>query len=133
MSSFIGFNSGLLKVGILLSATFFLLHFYSCKAEVKSEKDEEARELFRQSAELLNEATQKISIAKDSMEIDSLSLNYEKRITDINFSFPPKTDYKLTEQENDSLFKLIKILQDVKKLKLEDLHKAYQDTINTGL
>lgn len=133
MSSFIRFNPGLLKVGILFSATFSLLHFYSCKPEVKSEKDEEARELFRQSAELLNEATQKISFAKDSMEIDSLSLNYEKRITDINFSFPPKTDYKLTEQENDSLFKLIKILQDIKELKLEDLHKVHQDTINTGL
>ena len=90
----------------------------ACVNKEGNSNEEEARFLFNESAELIIDITKKFNLASDSLSIDSINKIYEKRITEINFSFPSETDLKLTEQENDSLFKLIERMQFEKSEKL---------------
>ena len=87
-----------------------LVIFVSCNKKNETENIDEARLLFSQSVELIREYENNIKNAKDILELESISNIFEKKFTDLNFLFPPETDYKLTEQENDSLFKLLKSL-----------------------
>lgn len=70
-----------------------------------------------------------MAIASDSSQIDSLSKIYEKKITEINFSLPSQIDYKLTEEENDSIFKMIEYMIKIKKERLETFKTVTYDTI----
>ena len=84
-------------------------------------KSEEARQLFQESSELIMDITSKMQTASDSITLDSLSQYLEKRLTDVNFSFPPETDYQLTEEENDSIFKLMRLMEKTYAERLEYL------------
>lgn len=83
----------------------------ACSREKLPTGNQEARILFSQSAELISVFISEINIAKDSVTLDSLQQIFEKNITDLNFKFPPETDLKLTEEENDSLFYLLNQLK----------------------
>ena len=109
--------------------SFILISLFSCKEKHKTISSQEAEELFNNSAELIINVTSQINQACDSAAVDSLYAVYEKKITDINFSVPPETDLKLTEQENDSLFRLQQRLNLIVKMRLEMFHKTYADTI----
>ena len=102
----------------------------SCSTNKESDNNEEARLLFHRSAQLIKETTHNMKIAADSASIDSLSRLYEKKITEINFSFAPETDFKLTEQENDSLFKLIGSMKTVKYNKLKEFSIILGDSLD---
>ncbi|MCH5234321.1 MAG: hypothetical protein J1E16_03435 [Muribaculaceae bacterium] len=123
--------------GILFSLIpFAVFAFISCDRTAVDENFEEARLLFSKSAELILETTSKINSVNDSLSVDSLINIYNKEITDINFSFPPETDLKLTEQENDSLFKLIESMHKIKAEKLKSLAFVPTDSIiqeNVGM
>ncbi|MCH5224757.1 MAG: hypothetical protein J1D77_02115 [Muribaculaceae bacterium] len=92
----------------------------SCGSKEVSSDNPEARKLFSLSAETIETFIQKTSVSKDSLEIDSLDKVYEKKMTEINFSVPPSTDYQLTEQENDSLYKLQLHLLEIRENKLKE-------------
>lgn len=113
----------------LISALLFLSLFSSCKKRDQSNNIEEARELFNNSVELIHETIEKINLSQDSLMVDSLQKDFEKRIVEINFSFPPETDLKLTEEENDSLFSLMKEMRQLTDKKLEDLSISIPDSI----
>lgn len=115
--------------GILFYA-FTFLFLLSCERNKNIDEGQDGRELFSHSAELYQEYGILISNSKDSLSIDSLMEKLEKTITDINFSVPPDTDLKLTEQENDSLFKLMESLIQIKKEKLIELSKIEKDSIS---
>lgn len=115
---------------IFLISFVFLSVFASCKQKEEKTGKEIPFQLFQESVLTLIEYGDKISLAKDSMEVDSLEELYEKRITDINFSFPPDTDLKLSPQENDSLYKLILDINRKKAHKLESLSVIFNDTIS---
>lgn len=104
---------------LLISPALFL--FNSCIAKVDNNSAQEARELFNQSATVTLQYINYIKAANDSLEVDSILERFDKKITEINFNFPPQTDYKLTDQENDSLFNLISILNQEKVKKLSSL------------
>lgn len=106
-----------------------LLLCISCHNNKENSDEEEARALFSQSVNLILEFTSKIKIATDSMQVDSLSEIFEKKITDINFRFPSNTDFKLTEQENDSLFHLMEIYRKEKNIKYNSLSIQSCDSI----
>ncbi|MCH5227508.1 MAG: hypothetical protein J1F16_06825 [Muribaculaceae bacterium] len=112
---------------------FFLPLFIiitSCGKKEDTTGSEDARQLFTLSAINILEFTERISNSKDSSEIDSLTQLFEKTITDINFSVPPETDLKLTEQENDSLFKLLKQMRSETQARLYELGQVKNDTLN---
>lgn len=114
--------------GILLVLTLFLV-MMACQQKRETDNGVDATQLFNQSAELMIEMTNQIRNATDSSMIDSLSKLYEKRVIDINFSFPPQTDLKLSEQDNDSLFKLANQLLETKSLKLKGLSIVEPDSV----
>lgn len=115
------------KFNILFLLSFLFL--ISCTKNEDKIKNEEARDLFRESAETIKEFTELISYAVKIDEIDSIQFIFEKKINDINFSFSPETDLKLTEQENDSLFKLLEEMKNVTQRKM----KILTDTINSSI
>ena len=91
------------------------------------------RQLFSQSAEILNDEIKNIFNMRDSLEVDSLHEALEKKLVDINFSYPPETDLLLTEQENDSLFKLLSLFRNIKEEKLKEFHINKTDTIENEI
>lgn len=90
------------------------LFMMGCKRE-RIDQNDDASLLFDESAQVIIEYTDKIRAAQDSLSVDSLSEAFEKRIIDINFSFPGDTDLKLSEQDNDSLYSLLQTYLNVKK------------------
>ena len=98
------------------------LIFISCTHKKEKTTDEPARRLFDKSAVLSVDFIKQIQFAKDSVEVDSIIERFEKKLTEINFSFPPETDYNLTEEENDSLFRLFQEINRVKEEKLKSLN-----------
>lgn len=104
--------------------------FLSCSGKEEGGRGENVSILFEQSVRELLETTARIKNAKDTFEIDSISKSFEKRFTDINFSVPPETDFKLTEEENDSIFFLLKKMNETKKERLTQLREIIvEDTI----
>lgn len=121
-----------MKRGLHFICFFVSLCFLgACEMKDKKEKSEEAEKLYQESIETLNLFISQIQSANDSISIDSLLERYEKKITDINFAVSPETDLKLTEQQNDSIYKLIEKLQRVTATKYHDFWEIYQlrDTI----
>ena len=112
-----------------LISPFIFFSIFSCTSKEKTESTEEARDLFSKSAELIIHTTNQIKDAKDSLEIDSLTYVFEKRITEINFEYPPQTDFKLNEIENDSLYNLLTIMTKEKKSKLSQFSVILKDSI----
>lgn len=106
-----------------------LFSLFSCHKTEQMDNNQESRELFLQSEMLIKTTIMEIYESKDSLEVDSLSNAFEKKITDINFVYAPGTDLKLTEEENDSLFKLLERMTHVKSKKLLDLSLSTQDTL----
>ena len=95
----------------------------------KDKNDEEASHLFTKSAELIISFTNQLENAQDSTSIDSIINNLEKKLVDLNFSFPPNTDLKLTEQENDSLYKLMQKYKEVRNKRLHNPYILKEDSI----
>lgn len=114
----------------LLFITFLCLVLISCKEKTEDSGSQEARNLFQQSIMTLLDFNEKLCQAKDSAEVDSIFVLYDKRITAINFSFPSQTDFKLNEQENDSIFKLLDNLRNTRKNKLESFVRDEPDSIS---
>ena len=112
-----------LPSGILNCLIFLLFLLQACGHRENAESTEDARELFAQSAETLLKTIRETKNVTDSAGLDSLMENVEKRLITINFSVPPETDLKLTEQENDSLYHLMRMLQTLNIQKLEEFAK----------
>ena len=115
---------------------FLLILFSSCKKKITPVNNEDAHELFNQTSSLLVEFTDKIQLAQDSASVDSLKQLVEKHLVDINFSVRPETDYKITEEENDSLFRLMNQYRNISQEKLRSisqnntLEEELPDSIN---
>lgn len=110
---------------LILSLIFFAI---ACKRNDSIDKSEDAQLLFERSADLLNNTIREIEAAKDSSQIDSLKQIYEKQIIEINFSVPPQTDFLLTEEENDSIYRLLQKLDETVQLKYNNFSKNVNDT-----
>lgn len=113
----------------LMGLTLVFLSLVSCGKKEKNEEEAPARSLFKESTQLISVTTKKIQQAKDSTAIDSLIDLFEKNLTDLNFKYPPETDMELTEQENDSIIKLVEKMQTVTKGRLKNLSKHNTGTI----
>ena len=118
-----------MKAGTLI-LVLGIIAFSSCVKREDKINSPEARELFYKSAETIVMFKNKIILARDSNSVDSLRDVLDKKLTEINFSFPPDTDLKLTEQENDSLYYLINQFRETKISKLESFYQDYCDSIS---
>ena len=118
-----------MKLKLFAFSFAFFFCFLSCTNKEKDTKNEDANLLFDKSVELIKDFSQKLSNASDSVQIDSLISTFEKKITELNFSFPPNTDLKLSEQENDSLYKLLRDFETIRNLKLHPKPQTQPDTL----
>ena len=96
---------------------------FSCGEKKETREDNSSELLFEKSVALIKDYNGRIKGASDSLTVDSLTETFEKQLTDLNFSVPPQTDMKLTEQQNDSLATLLFQLEDIRKEKLRSLSK----------
>ena len=108
-----------------------ILAFAGCTQNTNRQSDTEPHDLFVKSVGLQHEFLKKMEAAEDSISIDSLLNVYEKAITEINFSVKPLTDFKLTEQENDSLSKLTLKIVELKKKKLSEFNIKYKNKVDS--
>ena len=106
-----------LKILFLLSLVIFL----SCKKKLETNGNEEARKLYEKSIELIQDYTNRLENLNDLASIDSISNLFEKKLVDLNFKFPPNTDLRLSEQENDSLYCLLHNYRNLKEKKIKNL------------
>lgn len=109
----------------------FLSLTLSCKRVDSKNSDNVHQILFSQSAEIIINYTAEMNNAMDSMAVDSLMNELDHKLTDINFEFPPLTDLKLTEQENDSLIKLTTALKKAEMKRLRALNALYVSKIDS--
>lgn len=95
-----------------------------------------AAQLFEKSIVLLRAYTDSLSVAKDSAHVEFLARAYESKINAVNFEFPPETDLRLTQEENDSLIKLTDRLVAARRDRLKYFASPHNDSIrmeNTGI
>ena len=113
--------------------SYFLLFLIllSCRKNNENLSNYNARELFNKSEELIRISSEKIYNVKDSSELSVIESEFEKKLTEINFSFPPNTDHFLSEQENDSLIKLLNKFKKLKTSKEKELDIRYLNLLDS--
>lgn len=84
-----------------------LLPATGCSKNNRDTDREIQRDLFNQSISLLEKNINTIINTTDSAKLDSVYNLYEEELTALNLRFPPETDFKMTESENDTLITLI--------------------------
>ena len=119
-------------ISLFLSVILILPPLSSCHKKSEDNVNVEAEELFSKSVEIILNYTRLIEVSHDSIELDSLVAAFEKEIDRINFTVPPETDFKLSEQENDSLFFLLQNLNIEKKFKFKSFSIQRIDTIESS-
>lgn len=81
--------------------------FSSC-GNVKTDNGEAmADQLFEKSANVIKGYTDSLANVADSATLRRLKDGFNEKMSKINFQFPADTDLKLSEEENDSLIRLI--------------------------
>ncbi len=66
-----------------------------------------ADQLFEKSANVIKGYTDSLANVADSATLRRLKDGFNEKMSKINFQFPADTDLKLSEEENDSLIRLI--------------------------
>lgn len=97
----------------------------SCAGNQEENRQDESQLLFQNSVDLISTFSENIKMAGDSLLIDSLKTEFDKQLADLNFNFPPNTDFKLTEQDNDSIYTLINNFRKESEKRLVELHEEY--------
>lgn len=110
---------------ILMFFIFCILGLVSCQEKKKVSDMGNANILFVKTTQLLIEKTSEIEQLSDSMALIGLEEEINKALTTINFSVPPQTDFLLSEQENDSIIKLMENFKE----SLQERYKALSATI----
>ena len=82
--------------------------FTFCAEKNKEVKERASTLLFSEISQLYKTYTDSVETSNSIEEINFYKENFEKKITDINYSYPPNTDLEMTEEENDSIIKLNK-------------------------
>ncbi len=91
-----------------------------------------ARQLFMKSVSLIRTYTDSIGNVSDSASFQRMTRGFEDNIVKVNFQFPPDTDLRMTQEENDSLINMLDSLVSVIHKKEKELGKALAaDSIRT--
>lgn len=72
-----------------------------------------AEQLFIKSVKLITAYTDSIGNTTDSTAFNRMRNEFDEKLAKVNFQFPPDTDLSLTEEENDSLVRLLEKLRNV--------------------
>lgn len=78
----------------------------SC-GSVECEKDTDPEVLYQELSELVKNYTDSLRSAPDSAAAAAIANRFEARLAKVNYNYPPETDFKMTEEQNDSLFAIL--------------------------
>ncbi len=118
------------RIGLIILSTVALT-ISGCKEKDDQSSHLAADQLFEKSLVLLNAYTDSLKTARDSTHVESLARAYESKINAVNFEFPPETDLKLSQEENDSLIKMTDRLVAARIERLRYFSSPPQDSIPT--
>lgn len=100
-----------------------------CNREQTNVSHEAAAQLYTESIKLLAAYIDSLKNAGDSAQVESLDRTFDSKINAVNFAFPPDTDLRLTEEENDSLIKMAVRMVRIRKERLHYFAYGNNDTI----
>lgn len=104
----------------LIGVVVVITTLASCRREENKSLADTSELLFQKSEQLIRVYIDSIKNAKDSLALYSIIKNFDGKITNLNYEFPPDADLAMSEEENDSLITLYKKLEAI---------KAHQDSI----
>lgn len=84
-----------------------LIMLASCHVEQNDSGKGMAHQLFAKSVSLVKVYTDSIGSVNDSASFNRMREDFDEKMAKINFQFPPDTDLNMTEEENDSLIKML--------------------------
>lgn len=90
----------------VLSTLGFSLGMTGCR-EAKGNDRAMAEQLFAKSERIVRLYTDSVRHVRDSASLHRMEEGVNARLSNINYQFPSDTDLRLTEEENDSLIKLM--------------------------
>lgn len=96
------------RIPVLMTiAVSFLALLGSCTQHARYSKREQALEMYSQSRSLIERYIDSISQCKDSLHLLGCADRFEARFTKVNFEFSPDTYLEMTEDENDTISKML--------------------------
>lgn len=117
-------------VGLVLTGCVLTI-LASCKENDDQSSHIAADQLFEKSLIILSAYTDSMKTARDSAHVESLARAFESKINAVNFEFPPETDLKLSQEENDSLIKMTDRIVEARMKRLKSFATSTEDSITT--
>lgn len=116
-----------------LMGTFLVIVLLAggCRHKDENNLDMEAKDLFENSIRLIKSYSDSISTAADTARIEYLANAFDNRMTALNFKYPADTDLSLSEEENDSLIKMISRIVELRQQRLKELDKNLHLAVDT--
>lgn len=103
----------------------------SCSQSTEEVANQDADRLFSESCKLTELYIDSMMKAQDSTDVIGLMERFDTRLTKLNFSVLPETDYHLSEGRNDTISALIDSLRKVYDRKLYSY--AHPSTLNDSV
>lgn len=95
----------------------------SCSSKAKDAEREEGRQLFLNSREIYTCYYDSIKNAKDSVSINQLFTNLDKRLSELNEEYSANADVNIAEGENEILIKLSNKIIKLRNARLSQLSR----------
>lgn len=104
---------------VLLFLLAVLQLFTSCRQSEKNIQDHASLALYQQTCELTEAYLDSVSSAPDSLQLMLITDRFESRMERLNMDVAPETDYRLSEDQNDTIARLIEKLILAKEARLK--------------
>lgn len=102
----------------------------SCTQE-QYDDHSQANEMFEQTLSLVKTYTDSLRTAPDTASVRRIAENYEAAAAKISLGYPPETDMKLTEGQQDSIWRYTRKFLEIKRSRLRHLVQQRCDTIQS--
>lgn len=112
---------------ILILLIYFIA---SCvRTENVSNDKENANKMYDDLYSLVVAYNDSLNQSSDSVHIENMILDYERKLTEIVFSYPPNTDLNMTNGQQDTLSQLTDKFIELKKIKILATSNIESDSI----
>ena len=116
---------------ILILLIYFIT---SCvRTENVSNDKENANKMYDDLCSLVIAYNDSLNQSSDSVHIENMILDYERKLTEIVFSYPPNTDLNMTNGQQDTLSQLTDKFIELKKIKILATSNIESDSIRYSI
>lgn len=115
----------------LLMVMVLAMVFAGCGKQRNTDPRLEARNLYGKNMSMLRMYIDSVENARDSASVNRLIVNYGEKQVKLYYDFPPDTDLKLTEDENDTLSVMTERLLSAREEKLRRFAHAGIESIDS--